>query len=146
MPARARVDRDCEARSRYASRAMFRRMAHHVSVALALAGCSADSVAPPEPVIETPGTFVAATDSDGVMILLRTLRIIPLPNRQSIYDAIVYSGEPSSYEEAKTWAMDPDWPVGSPHSSYAYEGQILTWQPEAVWYRSLTREELAALF
>jgi hypothetical protein len=124
---------------------MLRQRALLVSFGLALAGCSADSVDPPEPAIETPGTFVAATDSDGVSILLRTLRIIPLPNRQSIYDCIVYAGEPSSYEEAKTWAKDPDWPVGSPHSSYAYEAQILAWQPEAVWYRSLTQEELAAL-
>ena len=62
-----------------------------------------------------------------------------------LVEDIVYGGEPSSYEEAKTWAKDPDWPVASPHSSYSYERQILTWQPEAVWYRSLTRAELDAL-
>lgn len=127
---------------------MLRRAARHVLLSIALAtlltGCSADSVDPPEPTIEIPGTFVAATDSGGVIVLLRTLRIVPLDNREAIYDAIVYGGEPSSYEQAKTWAKDPDWPVSSPHSSYSFQ-QILSSAPEAVWYRSLTHDELAAL-
>ncbi len=151
MPAGARVDRDRDAHSLYAHDAMLRRAARlllrpFLPIALtAVAGCSADEIDPPEPAIESPGTFVAATDSTGVIVLFRTLRIVPLSTRESIYDAIVYGGEPSSYEQAKSWAKDPDWPVASPHSSYSYQ-QILSSQPEAVWFRSLTSVELAALF
>lgn len=111
---------------------------------VALSGCSADAVDPPEPAIETPGTFVAATDSDGVIFLLRTLRIVPLDSRESIYEAILYSGEPSSYDEAKEWAKDPEYPVARPYSAYPYQ-TILTLQPEAVWFRTLTRDELDAV-
>src|SRR5262245_58706098 len=66
------ADRAHGACSRYARRPMLRRGARHVVLPIALAplltGCSADSVAPPDPTIETPGTFVAATDSGGVIV------------------------------------------------------------------------------
>src|SRR5262245_12828105 len=134
--------------SRYAARAMLRRVARHFTflfaLALALPGCSADAVVPPEPVVERPGSFVALTDSEGVIFLVRTLRVVPLTSNESIYEAILYSGQPSSYDEAKTWAKDPAWPVARPYSAYPLQ-TILTLHPEVVWFRTLTRYELDAV-
>jgi hypothetical protein len=126
---------------------MLLRVARHFTflfaLALALPGCSADSVVPPEPTVERPGSFVALTDSDGVIFLVRTLRVIPL-DVQPIYEAILYSGEPSSYDEAREWAKDPDWPVARPYSAYPFD-TILTLQPEVVWFRTLTQNERDAV-
>lgn len=110
----------------------------------ALAGCSADSVSSPEPTIERAGSFVAVTDDDGVIFLVRTLRIVRIDSAESLYDAILYQGQPSSYEEAKAWAMDREWPVADKHASYSFR-VILSLDPEVVWFRTLTRNELVVL-
>jgi hypothetical protein len=109
---------------------------------LALAGCSADAVSPPEPVIERPGAFVAVTDDDGVIFLVRTLRIVRIDSAESLYEAILYQGAPSSYDEAQAWAKDREWPVADEHVSYSFR-VILSHDPEVVWFRTLTRDELA---
>ena len=123
---------------------MIGRAALVVSVLLALPSCSADSVTPPEPTLEQPGSFVAATDTDGIIFLVRTLRVVSLGDEVSLFEAIEYQGSPSSYEEAKTWAQDPAWPVLRPHAVFSH-GAILSSNPEVVWFRSLTESERDAL-
>jgi hypothetical protein len=116
-----------------------------IALSLALGGCSADRLTPPEPGIKHPGAFVAVTDDDGVIVLLRTLRVVTLDSEESIYDAIRYEGIPSSYDEAETWARDRQWPVADDHVSLPFS-LILSHDPEVVWFRTLTEEErLAAL-
>lgn len=110
----------------------------------ALASCSADSVSEPEPALERPGSFVAATDAEGIIILMRTLRIVPIDSAESLYEAILYEGRPSSYDEATTWAKDENWPVADHHGSFSLR-LLLSSDPEVVWFRTLTDDELAAL-
>jgi hypothetical protein len=109
-----------------------------------LAGCSADSVSEPEPALERGGSFVAVTSTEGAIILLRTLRIVRLDGPESIYEAIVYEGQPSSYAEAKAWAQDRDWPVYDSHGIFSLQ-DVLSSDPEVVWFRTLTASEYAAL-
>jgi len=110
----------------------------------ALAGCSADSVPEPVPEIERGGSFVAVTSIEGAIILLRTLRIVRIDGPESIYEAIVYEGQPSSYAEAKAWAKDRDWPVYDAHGIFSLQS-VLSIDPEVVWFRTLTENERAAL-
>jgi len=115
-----------------------------IAVGLCLAGCSADAVTPPEPTIQTQGAFVSATDSDGVNFLMRTLRFVPFGDGDALLDIILYSGEPSSDEEAKEWAKDPDWPVANPSAGIS----LLVLQslgPEVVWFRTVSQSELDEL-
>ena len=123
---------------------MIGRAALLLSVSLALPRCSADSVTPPEPTLELPGSFVAATDTDGIIFLVRTLRVVPLGDQVTLYEAMVYQGAPSSYDEAKAWAKDPAWPVARPHAIFALDA-ILSFDPEVVWFRSLTESERDAV-
>jgi hypothetical protein len=123
---------------------MIGRVALLLSVLLALPRCSADSVTPREPTVEQPGSFVAATDTDGIIFLVRTLRLVPLGDQETLYEAIVYQGSPSSYDEAEAWAKDPAWPVARPHAIFSL-GAILSFDPEVVWFRSLTESERDAL-
>jgi hypothetical protein len=123
---------------------MIGRVALLLAVLLALPRCSADSVTPSEPTVELPGSFVAATDTDGRIFLVRTLRVVPLGDEVSLFEAIEYQGSPSSYEEAKAWAKDPAWPVLRPHAIFSHS-TILSLDPEVVWFRSLTDSELDAL-
>ena len=125
---------------------MLRRAARPFVVALvpALASCSADSVSEPEPALERPGSFVAATDAEGIIVLVRTLRVVPIDSAESLYEAILYEGRPSSYDEATTWAKDRQWPVADPHGIFSLR-MVLSSDPEVVWFRTLTEEELAAL-
>jgi hypothetical protein len=109
-----------------------------------LLGCSADSVSEPEPAIERPGSFVVATDAEGIIVLVRTLRVVPIDSAESLYEAILYEGRPSSYDEATTWAKDRQWPVADPHAIFSLR-MLLSSDPEVVWFRTLTEEERAAL-
>lgn len=130
---------------RYASTVLFRPARLAVFALLpALAGCSADSVEPSEPGVGTPGSFVAATDAEGIIILLRTLRVVRIDSAESLYEAILYSGQPSSYDEAEAWAKDRDWPVNDPHGIFSFR-DVLSSHPEVVWFRTLTEDEYAAL-
>lgn len=115
-----------------------------VALVPALASCSADSVSEPEPALERPGSFVAATDAEGIIVLMRTLRVVPIDSAESLYEAMLYEGLPSSYEEAATWAKDRQWPVADPHGIFSLR-MVLSSDPEVVWFRTLTEEELAAL-
>jgi hypothetical protein len=109
-----------------------------------LLGCSADSVSEPEPPLERPGSFVVVTDAEGIIVLMRTLRVVPIDSAESLYEAILYEGQPSSYHEATTWAKDRDWPVADHHGSFSLR-MVLSSNPEVVWFRTLTDDELAAL-
>jgi hypothetical protein len=109
-----------------------------------LAGCSADSVSEPEPIIERAGSFVAVTEAEGTIVLLRTLRVVPIDSAESLYEAILYEGRPSSYDEAEAWAKDRDLPVSDPHGIFSLRN-VLSGNPEVVWFRTLTEDERAAL-
>ena len=111
---------------------------------LSISACSADSVTPPEPTLETEGAFVVATDDVGVTFLLRTLRVLPIDSTESLLDAILYRGEPSSPEEARAWAKDRALPVADPHASFSLL-VLQSLEPEVVWFRSLTQDERDAL-
>ena len=106
--------------------------------------CSADSVTPPEPEVEHPGSFVAAQDTDGLILLLRTLRIVPIDSTESLLEAIHYQGTPSSYAEATAWAKDPELPVLERHALFSLR-QVLSTEHEVVWFRTLSQDELAGL-
>jgi len=116
-----------------------------VAALLVISACSADSLTPPEPTVETPGAFVVTTDDSGVTILFRTLRVVPIDGTESLLDAILYAGEPSSSEEAKAWAKDRAFPVADPHVGFSLRG-IISLEPEVVWFRTLTQDERAAVF
>jgi len=113
-------------------------------VSLLAASCSADAVTPPEPAVELPGSFVAVTENDGRILLIRTLRVVPLDSRESLLEAIQYSGAPATVEEARALARDPAAPVFDPHAIFSLQA-ILAFSPEAVWFRTLSDYELAAL-
>jgi len=125
---------------------MLARAACLVAFALlpALAGCSADSVSEPVPAVERPGSFVAATDAEGIIVLMRTLRVVPIDSAESLYEAMLYEGRPSSYAEAKEWAKDHSLPVADPHGIFSLR-MILSSDPEVVWFRTLTESERAAV-
>ena len=124
---------------------MLRRAARFalVPIWLALSGCSADAVVPPEPAVERPGSFVFVTDDLG-SFLIRTLRVVPIDSRESLLEAIYYSGVPSSADEALTWAKDPTSPIAERHATFSLRA-VLELSPEVVWFRTLTDSELEAL-
>jgi hypothetical protein len=111
---------------------------------LLLASCSADAVNPPEPTVELPGSFVAITEEDGRILLIRTLRVIPIDSHESLLEAIQYSGAPTSLDEARALARDRSAPVFDPHAIFSLQS-ILSFSPEVVWFRTLSDYELAAL-
>ena len=114
-------------------------------VALAFAtSCSADSLTPPEPELEQPGSFVVATDDEGLIFLTRTLRVVPIDNAETLLESFIYRGVPSSYDEAKSWAKDPSLPIAEDHAIFSLR-IFLTLEPEVVWFRTLTEDELSAL-
>ena len=112
--------------------------------ALVISACSADSVTPPEPTLETPGAFVLATDDSGLTILFRTLQVVPIDSTESLLDAILYAAAPSSPEQARALARDRALPVAEPHASFSLRS-ILSLEPEVVWFRSVTQDERDAL-
>ncbi|HEX6277830.1 MAG TPA: hypothetical protein VFZ53_32530 [Polyangiaceae bacterium] len=120
------------------------RLAPLLASLLAFSSCSADSVTPPEPVVERPGSFVAVTEGDGSLVLLRTLRVVPIDSRESLFEAIHYQGSPESHEEAEKWAKDPAWPIADRHAVFSLNA-ILSVRAEVVWFRTLTESELEAL-
>jgi hypothetical protein len=122
---------------------MIARAALLLSALLTLPRCSADSLKPAEPTLELPGSFVAVTDTDGRIFLLRTLRVVPL-GEESLFEAIEYQGSWSSHEEAKACAKDPPCPVAEPHAIFSHRA-ILSADPEVVWFRSLSDSERDAL-
>jgi hypothetical protein len=113
-----------------------------ISALLVISGCSADSVAPPEPTVETPGAFVFAVDDGGVPFLFRTLFIVPIDSTESLLDAILYVGEPSGPEQARAWAKDRALSIDNPHAMFSLRG-VLSLEPEVVWFRTLAQSELA---
>lgn len=126
---------------------MVTRFARFATALAALAfgsACSADSLTPPEPELEDPGSFVAATDDEGIIFLTRTLRVVPIDNAETLYEAIIYRGVPASYDEAKSWAKDPSRPIAESHAIFSLR-VFLTLDPEVVWFRTLTDDELSAL-
>jgi hypothetical protein len=126
---------------------MFAGCSRFCAVLAALAfgtACSADSLTPPEPALERPGSFVAATDDDGVIFLTRTLRVVALDGEETALEASIYGGAPSSYDEARAWAKEPSLPIASPHAIFSLS-VFLTLEPEVVWFRTLTENELSAL-
>ena len=120
------------------------RVAIAVVAALVISACSADSMTPPEPTLETPGAFVLATDDSGLTILFRTLQVVPIDSTESLLDAILYAAAPSSPEQARALAKDRALPVAEPHAIYSLRG-IISLEPEVVWFRTLTRDERDAL-
>jgi hypothetical protein len=112
--------------------------------ALVISACSADSVTPPEPTLETPGAFVLATDNSGLTILFRTLQVVPIDSTESLLGAILYAAAPSSPEQARAMAKDRALPVADPHASFSLRG-VISLEPEVVWFRTLTQEERAAV-
>ena len=120
------------------------RLALLLASLLAFSSCSADSVTPPEPEVVRPGSFVAVTEGNGSLILLRTLRVVPIDSRESLYEAIHYQGSPESHEEAAKWAKDPTWPVADWHAIFSLNS-ILSVGAEVVWFRTLTESELEGL-
>jgi hypothetical protein len=111
---------------------------------LAFPSCSADSVTPPDPAVVRPGAFVATTDGQGELFLIRTLRVVPIDSRESLLEAIHYQGTPASYDEATKWAKDPSWPIADRHATFSLNS-ILSVRAEVVWFRTLTESELEAL-
>jgi hypothetical protein len=109
----------------------------------ALGGCSADAVTPPEAKIERPGSFVAF-DEDGAVALIRTLRVVPIDDTDSLLEAITYQAGGRTYEEARERARDPSLPIFERHSLYSLSA-ISSRDPEVVWFRTLTESELSAL-
>ena len=120
------------------------RFATLLPILLLLSGCSADSVTPPEPTVRRPGSFVALTNEDGGIFLIRTLRVVPFEDGESLFEAIHYQGLASSHDEARRWAKDPNFPVFDEHAIFLLQS-VLSLDPEVVWYRTLTESELAAL-
>jgi hypothetical protein len=120
------------------------RLATLLASLLAFSSCSADSVTPPEPAVVRPGAFVAVTSDDGSIILIRTLRVVPIDSRESLLEAIHYEGSPKDDDEAKQWAKDPSWPILERHAIFSLNS-ILSVRAEVVWFRTLTESELDAL-
>jgi hypothetical protein len=112
--------------------------------ALVISACSADSVTPAEPTLETPGAFAVATDDSGLTILFRTLRVVPIDGMESLLEAILYAAAPTSPEQARALAKDRTLPVADPHAIFSLR-DVMSLEPEVVWFRTLTEDERDAL-
>ena len=101
------------------------------------AACSSDAAPIPEPDIKNAGSFVAF--GQGELTVIRTLQAISLGNDYVVF-ATIYDVAPTSFDEARALAQQPDLPVRQGYT--AGSERLIKAQPhEVVWFRTLTQEE-----
>jgi hypothetical protein len=104
---------------------------------LSTAGCSSDAAPIPEPDIKHAGSFVAY--GQGELTLIRTLQAISLGNDYVVF-ATIYDVTPTSFDEARALAQQPDLPVRQGYTAGS-ESLLKAQRHEVVWFRTLTAEE-----
>jgi hypothetical protein len=113
-------------------------------IATLLAGCSADTVAEPEPTLYTSGAFVAVDDEAGSFDLYRTLAVLGDGSTSDALFLTHYGVKPKSYAEATELAKQHDL-IASPEVTVLGKGYFDRHEWRVVWFRSLSTEEQAAL-
>jgi len=109
-----------------------------------LSGCSADAVDEPEPVLETPGAFVALSDDVGTFQILRTLAGLEVGSGQDVIFFTLFEPAARDFDHARELARDPALPVSDPLVLVPKEDVLArTWK--VVWFRSLNEEERSVL-
>lgn len=107
-----------------------------------LAGCSADSVAEPEPTLDTKGAFVAVVGDSGELELYRTLAILGDGDDNDAFFVVPYLESPASFAAAREMAQDPS----LPHRAVTVIGRryVTSREWQVVWFRSVSYEEEAS--
>lgn len=109
---------------------------------LALASaCSADAAPEPELDPRVPGTFTAFQREEGGFDLLRTVGGAALDDGDRVMTFIFYDVLPGTIDEARTLARRPSLPERV-HQYFDWQSQILARPHQAVWFRTLTNEEI----
>lgn len=109
--------------------------------ALALLGCSTDSLEAPQPSLFTPGAFTAVDEENGRMTLYRTLDYLELETDTLLF-LTEYELTPGSYDEAREGAKRHDLPIRV--ASVGASATLFPGHPyQVVWFRTLTDEEKA---
>jgi hypothetical protein len=124
--------------------AAFRALSAFAASLLAVfsAGCSADSVTPPEPGVETPGAFVAVQTASAGIQLFRTVGRGALDDGDFLMVMILYAPRPASFAEARELARQPALPE-EVHQFFVEQSRLASRPHEVVWFRTLTPEETA---
>ena len=105
----------------------------------ALAGCSADSLAEPEPTLDTKGAFFVVVADSGELELYRTLAILGEGNDSDAFFVVPYIESPESFAAARELAKDPQ----LPHRVVTVIGRryITSREWRVVWFRVVGDEE-----
>jgi len=109
-------------------------------VASALLGCSADAVQEPEPLLETPGAFVAVADDAGTFQIMRTLTSLELGSGMDVFFVTQYAPKAVDFDQARELARDPELPIADELVLIA-KADILSHSWKVVWFRTLSPEE-----
>lgn len=110
----------------------------------ALAGCSSDAVDPPEPTLETPGSFVAREVAPNELHLFLILGALRLDNGQTMLLMRRFAPRPSNWVSAKELAQQPNLPIDLA-LTYSPENEFVTSPYRVVWFRTLTEQERDAI-
>lgn len=103
------------------------------------AGCSSDALTPPQPTLFTPGAFTAVDEQNGRITLYRTLDYLEIETDTLLF-LTEYDVLPTSYDDARTLAQDPDLPLRM--ASLGASAKLFPGHPyQVVWFRTLTDEE-----
>jgi hypothetical protein len=106
-----------------------------------LSGCASDDLTPPEPEVETPGSFIAVEgyEEPGKLTLVRMIDRLNFEFETLLFYSI-YDVDPATWDEARELAKRPDLPLRQEIDAQP-SGAITESPHKVVWFRTLTEAE-----
>ena len=95
------------------------------------------------PEVDTPGAFVAVDENLGYLKLYRALDVFDSGGERLVVVS-VYAVQPHSSDEARELAKDPNLVVGIV-ADFVSLNLVMELPHEVVWFRTLTRDEIARI-
>ena len=108
---------------------------------LVFAACASDAAQEPVAEVDTPGAFIAVDENLGYLKLYRALDVFDSGGERLVVVS-VYAVQPHSFDEARELAKDPNLVVGI-EADFVGRNAMMAVPHEVVWFRTLTREEIA---
>ncbi|MCC6669123.1 MAG: hypothetical protein IT375_35615 [Polyangiaceae bacterium] len=116
-----------------------------VALAWAASGCASDAVDPPEPTLETGGSFVASEQAPGEVVLYRMFGSLHLENGETVLIMKRFAQRSQSFAQAEALAKQRDLTIDVALMS-APRSEFVTLPWRVVWYRTLDDQERDALY
>jgi hypothetical protein len=106
-----------------------------------MGACSADSVAEPEPTLDTKGAFIAVAADDGDYQLFRSLAVLGDGSDDDAFFVVPYVEKPKTFAQARELAQNPS--LKGKDVIAIGRRYITSRDWRVVWFRSVSSEEEA---